>query len=149
MVFTIRSLTRRHGDRVQRLLAEHATRRTGSRQDSDVLLAGKLFDDRGNRMSPSHATKGGRRWRYYVSQAILQGRKQDAGSVRASRRRRSSEKYAKRCEQPCPIPIVSLRSDRKAVNAAPITPARQPTFPLRRKLRLRAPLNPRLTCAPP
>ena len=32
-------------------------------------------------MSPSHATKGGRRWRYYVSQAVLQGRKQDAGSV--------------------------------------------------------------------
>ncbi len=47
----------------------------------DALLAGKLFDDRGNRMSPSHATKGGRRYRYYVSQAILQGRQQDAGSL--------------------------------------------------------------------
>ena len=68
-------------DEVQRLLTEHATRRTGSRQDSDALLAGKLFDDRGNRMSPSHATKDGRRWRYYVSQAILQGRKHEAGSV--------------------------------------------------------------------
>ncbi len=32
-------------------------------------------------MSPSHATKGGRRYRYYVSQAILQGRQQDAGSL--------------------------------------------------------------------
>ena len=32
-------------------------------------------------MSPSHAAKGERRWRYYVSQAILQGRKQEAGSV--------------------------------------------------------------------
>jgi site-specific DNA recombinase len=42
---------------------------------------GKLFDDRGNRMSPSHATKRGRRYRYYVSQAILQGRKEDVGSV--------------------------------------------------------------------
>jgi DNA invertase Pin-like site-specific DNA recombinase len=67
-------------DRVQQLLAEHA-RRAGSRQNSDALLAGKLLDDRGNRMSPSHAAKGGRRWRYYVSQAILQGRKQEAGSV--------------------------------------------------------------------
>ena len=56
-------------------------RRAGSRHDFDALLAGKLFDDRGNRMSPSHATKRGRRYRYYVSQAILQGRKQDAGSV--------------------------------------------------------------------
>src|ERR1700678_1658346 len=68
-------------DRVQLLLAEHAQRRTGSRQDSDALLASKLFDDRGNRMSPSHATKGGRRWRYYISQAVLQGRKHEAGSV--------------------------------------------------------------------
>ena len=32
-------------------------------------------------MSPSHAAKGGRRWRYYVSQAVLQGRKHEAGSV--------------------------------------------------------------------
>ena len=32
-------------------------------------------------MSPSHAAKGGRRYRYYVSQAILQGRKRDAGSI--------------------------------------------------------------------
>ena len=68
-------------DEVQRLLTEHATRRTGSRQDSDALLVGKLFDDRGNRMSPSHSTKGGRRWRYYISQAVLQGRKHEAGSV--------------------------------------------------------------------
>jgi hypothetical protein len=43
--------------------------------------AGKLFDDRGNRMSPSHAAKGGRRWRYYVSQATLRGLKHEAGSV--------------------------------------------------------------------
>jgi site-specific DNA recombinase len=68
-------------DRVQLLLAEHARRRAGNCQNSDALLAGKLFDDRGNRMSPSHAAKGGRRWRYYVSQAVLQGRKHEAGSV--------------------------------------------------------------------
>jgi site-specific DNA recombinase len=67
-------------DRVQRLLAEHAQSRAGNCQNSDALLAGKLFDDRGNWMSPSHAAKGGRRWRYYVSQAILQGRKHEAGS---------------------------------------------------------------------
>src|SRR6202035_233555 len=68
-------------DRVQRMLAEHAQRTAGNCQNSDALLAGKLFDDRGNRMSPSHAAKGGRRWRYYVSQAVLQGRKHEAGSV--------------------------------------------------------------------
>jgi site-specific DNA recombinase len=68
-------------DRVQRMLAEHAQHRRGTRQDSDALLAGKLFDDRSNRMSPSHATKRGHRYRYYVSQAALQGRKQDTGSI--------------------------------------------------------------------
>jgi hypothetical protein len=68
-------------DRVQLFLAEHAQRTAGNSQSSDALLAGKLFDDRGNRMSPSHATKGGRRWRYYVSQAVLQGRKHEVGSV--------------------------------------------------------------------
>ncbi|HZZ24987.1 MAG TPA: recombinase family protein [Roseiarcus sp.] len=70
-------------DRVQQRLQDHAatvnTRRM--RQSSDALLAGKLFDDRGNRMSPSWARKGPKRWRYYVSQAALQGRKQDAGSI--------------------------------------------------------------------
>jgi site-specific DNA recombinase len=68
-------------DRVQRQLADHAKGKNRSYQDSDALLAGKLFDDRGNKMSPSDAAKGGRQWRYYVSQAFLQGRKQDAGSV--------------------------------------------------------------------
>ena len=68
-------------DRVQLLLAEHAQRTAGNCQRSGALLAGKLFDDCGNRMSPSHAAKGGRRWRYYVSQAALQGRKHEAGSA--------------------------------------------------------------------
>ena len=32
-------------------------------------------------MSPSEISRGSRRWRYYVSQAILQGRKAEAGSM--------------------------------------------------------------------
>ena len=43
--------------------------------------SGKLFDDRGNRMSPTWARKGSKRWRYYVSQAALQGDKSKAGSI--------------------------------------------------------------------
>jgi site-specific DNA recombinase len=47
------------------------------------LLAGHLFDDRGQIMSQSHSRKmTGRRYRYYVSQALLQGRPDEAGSVR-------------------------------------------------------------------
>jgi hypothetical protein len=63
------------------LLAEHAQCTAGNCQNSDALLAGKLFDDRGNPDEPEPRGKGGRRWRYYVSQAVLQGRKHEAGSV--------------------------------------------------------------------
>lgn len=45
------------------------------------MLSGRIFDDRGYPMSPAHAQKGGRRYRYYVSQALLQQRKTEAGSV--------------------------------------------------------------------
>jgi hypothetical protein len=45
------------------------------------LLAGRLYDDRGNLMSPSHTRKRGRIYRYYVSQALLQNRPQTAGSL--------------------------------------------------------------------
>jgi site-specific DNA recombinase len=45
-------------------------------------LAGLLHDDRGNLMSPSHTKKSnGRRYRYYVSQALLQNDRARAGTV--------------------------------------------------------------------
>jgi DNA invertase Pin-like site-specific DNA recombinase len=68
-------------DRVQSQLASHTQRRRSSLHAAEAWLAGKLYDDRGSRMTPTTAAKGGRRWRYYVSQAILQGRKQEAGSI--------------------------------------------------------------------
>ena len=47
-----------------------------------ALLAGLVFDDRGNLMSPVSARKGkGRVYRYYVSAAVLRGRNQEAGSL--------------------------------------------------------------------
>jgi hypothetical protein len=42
---------------------------------------GRIFDDRGNRMTPSHSNKNGVRYRYYVSHVLLQRRKTDAGRV--------------------------------------------------------------------
>jgi hypothetical protein len=42
---------------------------------------GRIFDDRGNRMTPSHSNKDGVRYRYYVSHLLLQRRKENAGSV--------------------------------------------------------------------
>jgi site-specific DNA recombinase len=68
-------------ERVQRRLAEQTQPRAAPRRNAESFLAGKLYDDRGNRMGPSHAAKGGRRWRYYISRASLAGRKSEAGSV--------------------------------------------------------------------
>src|SRR6202020_460799 len=62
-------------------LEQQTQPRADPRANIESFLAGKLYDDRGNRMGPSHAAKGGRRWRYYISRAILTGRKSDAGSV--------------------------------------------------------------------
>jgi DNA invertase Pin-like site-specific DNA recombinase len=49
---------------------------------SEGLLIGRLFDDRGNRMSPSHARKGSIKYRYYLSTALFQGSAERAGSLR-------------------------------------------------------------------
>jgi site-specific DNA recombinase len=68
-------------DRVQLQLVEQTQPRADPRRSADSFLASKLYDDRGNRMGPSYTAKGGQRWRYYVSRALLTGRKSDAGSV--------------------------------------------------------------------
>jgi site-specific DNA recombinase len=70
-------------DEVQQSLGDHlgVARTKRTRQSSDALLAGKLYDEGGNRMSPTWARKGSKRWRYYVSQAALQGDKSKAASI--------------------------------------------------------------------
>ena len=68
-------------ERVQQRLASQTQPRRPSQPDDHSFLVGKLYDDRGNRMGASHASKGGRRWRYYVSRAALSGRWKEAGSV--------------------------------------------------------------------
>jgi DNA invertase Pin-like site-specific DNA recombinase len=45
--------------------------RSRSAAKAPSLLAGLLFDSNGNPMSPTHATKGKKRYRYYISQAVL------------------------------------------------------------------------------
>jgi site-specific DNA recombinase len=66
---------------VQQLLASKPADRKATRSRSEALLLGKLYDDRGNRMSPSFSTKNGVRYRFYVSSALLRGRKAEVGSV--------------------------------------------------------------------
>jgi site-specific DNA recombinase len=40
-----------------------------SKVESAAMLAGFIFDDRGNRMTPTHTVRRGNRYRYYVSRA--------------------------------------------------------------------------------
>jgi site-specific DNA recombinase len=68
-------------DAVQQALASQARSRSQRCINNVSFLVGRIYDDGGNRMTPSTANKGGVRYRYYVSCAITQARKHDAGSV--------------------------------------------------------------------
>ena len=67
---------------VQAKLNEQVNNHKAEWTKSEGLLIGRLFDDRGNRMSPSHARKGHVKYRYYLSSALFQGTAERAGSVR-------------------------------------------------------------------
>jgi site-specific DNA recombinase len=69
-------------DAVQAKLNDQRNNHTAARAKSEALLIGRIYDDRGNRMSPSHARKHGVRYRYYVSSPLLHGQAGRAGSVR-------------------------------------------------------------------
>jgi hypothetical protein len=63
---------------VQRGLAEsRADRRQGSNASHPSLLAGMLTDPTGEPMVPTHANKAGRRYRYYVSNGLITGTRED------------------------------------------------------------------------
>jgi site-specific DNA recombinase len=66
---------------VQTLLAQNLNRKDMRKGKSGALLTGRLFDACGQLMSPSHTTKKGVRYRYYVTAAIAQGRKKEAGMI--------------------------------------------------------------------
>ena len=66
---------------VQAKLTEQVNNHKTTRMRSEALLAGRIFDDRGNRMTPSHVRKRGIKYRYYLSSALLQGQPERAGVV--------------------------------------------------------------------
>lgn len=68
-------------DAVQARLSEQLTNRVKTRMDSEALLMGRIYDDRGNPMRTSHARKAGIKYRYYVSSALIDGRPEEAGSI--------------------------------------------------------------------
>jgi site-specific DNA recombinase len=72
-------------DAVRQKALDHWTHRTIVRNKSDHLLTGLLFDDEGHRMIPTHATKAGVRYRYYVSTPFLHGEAKTASAGSISR----------------------------------------------------------------
>ena len=69
-------------DAVQAKLTEQRNNHTVMRDTSEAMLIGRIYDDRGNRMSPSHVRKGRIKYRYYLSSPLLHGEPGRAGSVR-------------------------------------------------------------------
>ena len=62
-------------DKVQaRLAANNQARRNGTSAKCPSLLSALIYDELGNRFTPSHAVKNGKRYRYYVSQAAIHHR---------------------------------------------------------------------------
>jgi site-specific DNA recombinase len=71
-------------DAVQAVLAENRVQRTtGANTKVPSLLTGVLFDEAGERLTPTWSVKKGTRYRYYVSTSLVKG-----GSKAPSTRRR-------------------------------------------------------------
>jgi hypothetical protein len=67
-------IDRARWDKVAQLLHEHSTAsRARNSSAKSCVLVGKLFDESGERLTPSHAVKGDRRYRYYVSRSFMKG----------------------------------------------------------------------------
>jgi DNA invertase Pin-like site-specific DNA recombinase len=65
-------------DMVEAVLAENRINRTkGADAKYPSLLAGLVFDDSGERLTPTHAVKKGTRYRYYVSRSLITGTAKD------------------------------------------------------------------------
>ena len=71
-------------DDVQAVLAANRVERTtGTRASHPSLLTGMVFEETGERLTPTYAVKKGTRYRYYVSTSLITG----AGRTRSSGRR--------------------------------------------------------------
>ncbi len=63
------------------LLKNRVDKNCNTKSTSNSLLAGKFYDDKGNRMSPTHSRTRKLNYRYYISQAVVQQEKEREGSV--------------------------------------------------------------------
>jgi DNA invertase Pin-like site-specific DNA recombinase len=68
-------------DQVQEKLAAQRIKRAKTNAEGNSLLTGRIFDDRGNGMTPTYAVKNGIHYRYYISTPLLHGKSDIAGTV--------------------------------------------------------------------
>lgn len=69
-------------EEVQKLLYENKADKTcGTKCSSNSLLAGLIFDDKNNLMTPSHSNSHKRRYRYYVSTALKNCNDNEVGTI--------------------------------------------------------------------
>ena len=61
----------------EKLAANRQARALGTTAEEPSLLAGLIVDGSGQRMTPTHAVKKGRRYRYYVSTPLITGTRSD------------------------------------------------------------------------
>ncbi|HEY4141367.1 MAG TPA: recombinase family protein, partial [Pseudolabrys sp.] len=66
-------LDRQLFDAVQARLDQQRNHISAMRMSTDSLLMGRIYDEHGNRMTPTYATKKGVRYRYYISSLLKQG----------------------------------------------------------------------------
>jgi len=70
-------------EEVQAILAENRVKRAkGSDAKHPSLLVGIVFDENGERLTPTHAVKKGTRYRYYVSTSLITGKAKDCSTGR-------------------------------------------------------------------
>ncbi len=68
-------------DAVQSKLDQQRINHNKARHQSGALLAGRIFDGNGNRMTPTYAVKNGIRYRYYLSRPLTQGQPDKAAKL--------------------------------------------------------------------
>lgn len=61
----------------EKLAGNRQARALGATSEQPSLLAGLIVDSDGQRMTPTHAVKKGRRYRYYVSTQLITGTRSD------------------------------------------------------------------------
>ena len=95
-------------EEVQRtLIAKASLPRSSVYSRQPCWLKGLLFDETGDRLTPTHATKNGRRYRYYVSQRLTTGSAKFASGWRLP---------ARQLESTIEMPIAALFQDQLRLN---------------------------------